>query len=275
MRDAVLSCALALAAIFAEAQPNTNVKSGISVTLKHMQSADCKQQKDALSRAEDLLASDESTVQEKERLREGVIQMLNGENARLIQSRNNPKRQQYGRPSACPGGDEENDPEFEFHSDLVAVVAQFDEDCAIPALVGAIVDPNADKGLIKYGDKALGPVLEQLKNPDEWTRLTALSLCIRLLEMHADPASNAEIMKLIRLALADSKPVVRTHAVREISCLSDRQEYVPMLEQLAMTDPFKLPGRADDGGDGHEFYPVRANARSALRDIHNNATCKR
>jgi hypothetical protein len=39
-------------------------------------------------------------------------------------------------------------------------VAQFDEERAIPALVGAIKIDSAEQALVKYESKALGPVLE-------------------------------------------------------------------------------------------------------------------
>ncbi len=279
MRKDVLFCALAFVATFAVAQTSNPVNADVSVTLKHMQSRDCAIQIGALGRAQELLASDETDEQDKGHLRGGLIQMLNGENARL-QSRSDPKLKHYGRPSACPGGDgdpadEDDPPEVKFYLELVATVAQFDDERAIPALVGAIYVPDADEGLMKYGDKALGPVLELLRSPDEGTRQTSLRVSVGLLEKHKEPDSRVKIRELILSALADSSSIIRTQAVKEISCLGDRQEYVPMLEQVAKTDPLKFPGKALDGGDVDGFYPVRAHARQALREIRNGEKCTR
>ncbi len=279
MRNAVLSCALA--ATFAVAQTIMPVNADVSATLKHMQSRYCATQIGALGRARELMASDETTAQDKGRLREGLIQMLNGENTRLHQPQVNPKLKHYGRPSACPGGDgdpadEDDPPEVKFYMDLVATVAQFDDERAIPALVGAItISANADEGLTKYGDKALEPVLRQLKSPDDGTRMTALTVAIGLLDQHKEQDSRAMIRELIRSSLADSSSIVRQQAIMEISCLSDRKEYVSTLEQVAKTDPLKLSGKALDGGDGEEFYPVRYHARRALRAIRNDEKCTR
>jgi hypothetical protein len=52
--------------------------------------------------------------------------------------------------------------------------------------------------------------------------------------------------------------------------LDHREEFIPELKELAAHDPAKLPGKADDGGDGEEFYPVRFDARRLLRKIANH-----
>ncbi len=43
--------------------------------------------------------------------------------------------------------------------------------------------------------------------------------------------------------------------------------------QVAKTDPWKLPGKVTDGGDEGQFYPVRFQARRALRAIQRNEAC--
>jgi hypothetical protein len=66
---------------------------------------------------------------------------------------------------------------------------------------------------------------------------------------------------------------VRSHAVREIDCLENRDNFIAVLQQIARTDPEKFPGRADDGGEKDGFYPVRADARRVLRHVQNNEKC--
>jgi hypothetical protein len=131
----------------------------------------------------------------------------------------------------------------------------------------------AQRGILKYGDKALQPVLEQLKSSDPLARASALGMATAILEEKNDPTAHALVLILLRSSLKDPGPVVRRHAVRQIDCLPERQDFVLLLEEIAKTDPDKLPGRADDGGDGGQFYPVRADARRALRHIQNNQAC--
>jgi len=132
----------------------------------------------------------------------------------------------------------------------------------------------AQRGILRFGDKALQPVLEQLKSSDALVRASALGMATAILEGKNDPAAHALVLNLLRASLKDPGPVVRRHAVRQIDCLADRQGFVPVLGEIAKTDPDKLPGRADDGGDEGQFYPVRADARRALRHIQNNQTCR-
>jgi len=116
-------------------------------------------------------------------------------------------------------------------------------------------------------------VLEQLKNPDALVRAAALGMSVTLLEKRNDPTSHKHAVDIIRSNLTDSASVVRSHAVREIGCLDERQDFVPTLENIAKTDPERFPGKAQDGGDGEEFYPVRYDARRVLRDIQSNKRC--
>jgi hypothetical protein len=197
-----------------------------------------------------------------DQVKQGLIQLLSRENYYFVESKNPP-------PDSY-----EEDEIGEHYAEVIDAVASLNDERAIPALVGAITTGGmAQKGLLKYGDKALEPVLAQLKNRDALVRASALGLGIALLEKRSDPTSLAQIRDLIRSSLTDPKPVVRSQAIDEIGCLDDRQYFVPMLRQISKTDPWKLPGRADDGEDGNEFYPVRFDARRALREIQDNKGC--
>jgi hypothetical protein len=157
----------------------------------------------------------------------------------------------------------------------VNVVSSLKDERAIPALVGAMTTGGmAQQSLLKYGDKAIGVVLAQMKSPDDMVRAAALNMGIALLEQRNDPASNARIKELIQSSLADESMIVRGVAVQQIGCLEDRQDFVPMLGKIAKSDPKKLSNKqALDGGDADGFYPVRSDARQVLRDIQNNAGC--
>lgn len=196
-----------------------------------------------------------------EKIKLGLIQLLNSEDDEFVKRKN-----------AAPGRHTEEDGEY--YAEVIGTVSSLDDERAIPALVGAMTTGGmAQRGLLKYGDRALEPVLAQLKNPDPLVRSVAVSAGVHILRKHDDPASRVRIRDIIQSSLKDSNLVVRGSAVQEIECIDERVEFVPLLEKLAVTDPAKLPGRALDGGDGEEFYPVRYDARRVLRDIQNNKTC--
>ena len=191
----------------------------------------------------------------------GLIQFLASSNDLFVAGKN-----------ATPETYTENNSEH--YAQLIDAVASLDDERTIPVLVGAMTTGGiAQRGLLKYGDKALGPVMEELHNQDPVVRSAALGLSITLLNKQNDPASHKRIVDLIRSSLTDPSSVVRSHAVREIGCVADRQEFIPALENIAQTDPQKLPGKALDGGDGGGVYPVRYAARQTLRDIRNNKSC--
>lgn len=192
-----------------------------------------------------------------------LIHLLGEENHSFIETKSPP-----------PTDLHEEDDVGEYYAELVDAVSSLNDERAVPALVGAMTTRGmAQLGILKYGDKALEPVLEQLKSSEALVRASALGMATAILEEKNDPTAHALVLSLLRSSLKDPGPVVRRHAVRQIDCLADRQNFVPVLEEIAKTDPDKLPGRADDGGDGGQFYPVRADARRALRHIQNNEGC--
>jgi hypothetical protein len=190
-----------------------------------------------------------------ERVKLGLIRLLRTENNAM--------------KSARPGSQDEDDGEYVFA--LTQAVSALRDERAIPVLAAAISRSGAD--LLQFGDKALGPVLEQLKSQDALDRAKALEAATSILKSKKDDASRGRLTDLIRSSLKDPSPVVRGAAAREIACLDNREDFVRDLEELAKTDPTKFPGRAIDGGDGNEFYPVRFDARSSLRTIKNNQKC--
>ena len=196
-----------------------------------------------------------------DRIRLGLIQLLKADNADF-QGENTP-----------PGTYTEHD--MEHYAEVVNVVSSLDDERAIPVLVNAMTTGGmAQQGILKYGDKALAPVLEQLKSPDPLVQAPALTMSFALLEKRSDPAAHAQIRELIFAYVKAPSAASRSIAVQEIGCLEDRQNFVPLLKEIATTDPQKLPGKALDGGDGNEFYPVRADARQVLRDIQNKEGCR-
>ena len=183
---------------------------------------------------------------------------------RLLQTENDASK------TAQPGTATESYGEYVFN--LTQTVSALHDERAIPVLVESITASGVD--LAQFGGRALEPVLTQLENPNALVRAKAMETALEILRKQNDSASRARIRALILAGLDDQSLVVRGAAVDSIDCLEWRQEFVSNLEKIAKADPDKLPGKAIDGGDGNEFYPVRYAARRVLRDIRDNTTCQ-
>jgi hypothetical protein len=172
-----------------------------------------------------------------------------------------------------PGTYTEEDEEH--YASVIDTVASLNDERAIPALAGAMLTGGmAQRGLMKYGQKALGPVLDHFKSGDSLMRAAALGTAVTILRAATDPASLAQSIALLRSSLADADTDVRQEAVMLLDCSGARQDFVSELEELAKSDPARYPGRSDDAIDGNWHYPVRIQARRVLRDIQNNKTCR-
>jgi len=212
---------------------------------------------------------------EGDRAKLGMIHLLIFEN-QLVLGYENDIRTGRMPPPLGPPSDNTSDAEAEseHYAGLIAAVSSLDDPRVIPALIGAMPTGGmAIEGLTKYGDKALGPLSDALKNENPLVRATALGVSVAILAKKHDAASHVRVLDLIRASLHDPDAVVRSHAVSEIDCFADRRDFVPTLQRLAATDPDHYRGRADDGVDGDEYYPVRVQARRVLRDIQANKTC--
>jgi hypothetical protein len=203
--------------------------------------------------------------EQADRIKLGLIQLLKADNVDF--------------QGAAPGTYTEDD--MEHYAEVVNVVSSLNDKRAIPALVGAMATGGmAQQAIFQHGDKALAPVLKQLKRQpdpnsvsDLLAQASALQMSFALLAKRGDPTSQAQIRELILAYVKAPSGATRRIAVQEIDCLDDRQNFVPLLEEIARTDPQKLGGKPLDGGDNNQFYPVRADAREVLRHIQNNKPC--
>jgi hypothetical protein len=242
--------------------------SPVSRTLQDMKSRSSTERSRAFETASELLAAGKLSANESDRLKLGIIQLLIAENARA----NVPDEEALKESSTKASGTPEDEVEDEdYYPRLIGFVVNMDDERTIPALVGAMpCDSDATGALVKFGTKAVGPILDQIKSQNALLRATALSTAITM-EGQNESVSPAHIREMLRSALTDPVAVVRSNAVNEIACLGDRQDFVPILKKLAKTDPVHYKG--DDGVDGDQFYPVRFDARRALREIQNNERC--
>jgi hypothetical protein len=195
-----------------------------------------------------------------DRIKLGLIQLLKADNADF-QGANTPPRKY-------------TEDDTEHYAEVINVVSCLNDERAIPVLVNATATGGmAQRAVLRGGDKALAPVLEQLKSSDPLAQASALRMSFALLAERGDPAAQAQIRELILAYVKAPSEPSRRIAVQEIDCLDDRQGFVPLLTEISKTDPEKRPGRALDDGDTDGFYPVRADARQVLRHIKSGQAC--
>ncbi len=133
----------------------------------------------------------------------------------------------------------ENDSEH--YAQAIGIVASLDDERTIPALVGAMTTGGmAAGGLLKYGPKALGPVLKELNNPNPLIRSSAVSAAIAILKRNNDSTSHAQNLRLIQGAINDKEFLLRSSALWAIDGLAkeDQGQFLPALRRMAQQDPF-------------------------------------
>jgi hypothetical protein len=195
-----------------------------------------------------------------DRIKLGLIELLKADNVDF-QGENTP-------PGTYTGAD------MEHYAEIVHIVSSLNDEKAIPALVNAMATGGmAQRAILQYGDKALAPVLEQLKSSDPLVQASALQMSFGLLAKRGDLAAQAQIRELVLTYVKAPSGASRRIAVKEIDCLEDRQNFVSLLEEISKADPLKLVGKPLDGGDNNQFYPVRYAARRVLRHIKNGEKC--
>lgn len=237
------------------AQHRSTIPSDVSRTLDGMNNEDWTNREKAFREMPRLADIDKQNHAEADRLKFGLFHLLAVENPEAKKGQS--LTEEYS----------------DYYGDLVAVVSDLNDERSIPALLGAITTGGmATRALARFGDKAFNPLLDELNSPDRLVRSSVLFTIRDLLEMHISiaPASQARLRNALRSSLGDPEFVVRESAIAAIEYLNDREQFVPALEKLAQSDPVKLPGKPDDGGDGGQSYPLRQDARRLLRKIANH-----
>lgn len=256
MRATLLALALwfAFLATITAQQPST-VHETVSTALHAMESESWTDRSNALQESTALLASGKQTSDDTDKLRVGLIKLLATEN---VQTRILPKQD---------APEEDMEEYSEYYADLVAAVSNLKDERAIPSLLGAAYSGGmATRAIARFGKKALNPVLEQANSRDPNLASGAVFVIREMLKMHTvtDPDSHLRMENALRLALVSPNFGVRDSVLYAIEYLDNRDEFVPMLNDIAEHDPFKRP---DGGGDNGDIYPVRHHARSLLRKI--------
>jgi hypothetical protein len=145
----------------------------------------------------------------------------------------------------------------------IDIVSCLNDERTIPALVGAMTNGGGScKGLLKYGQRALGPVRSKLRDPNPLVRSHAVSMATAILRLKDDFDSHAQTLDIIRAAIADPEFLVRSSAVSAIEGLADRARFVPALQEILEHDPFIVPGQTK--------YPLRMRGAKLLQEIANH-----
>jgi hypothetical protein len=265
MRAALFTCVL-LASVLPLCAQQTNNYPPVSRVLDGMKSSNRMEREKAFGEAGELLQSDTTKSQDADRLQLAIIELLVRENRRDIKAKVGAKES----PRADDAGEEESD----YYSGLIGFVADLNDARAIPALLGAAnTGGMATRGVARFGKRALDPTLIQVKSENADLAEGAVWVIRDMLEYRlvTDPESLRRITGALRSALRSSEFGMRLSAMGAIEYLDDREEFVPLLKDVAEHDPVKLAGqRPDDGGDNGEFYPGRFHARQLLRKIANH-----
>ena len=124
----------------------------------------------------------------------------------------------------------------------------------------------ATRAIARFGKRALDPALEQVNSQDSNLASGAAFVILEMLRMRTvtDPDSRLGMENAIKRALASPNFGVRDSALCAIEYFDNREDFVPMLNDIAEHDPFR---RSDGGGENGDVYPVRHHARSILRKI--------
>jgi len=267
MRAAFFTCALLASALQLCAQQTSNYPP-VSRVLDSMKSSNRMEREKAFGEAGELLQSDTTKSQDADRLRLAIIELLVRENRRDV------KAKVGAEESPLADGVVEDEEESDYYSRLIGFVADLNDARAIPALLGAAnTGGMATRGVARFGRQALDPTLVQVKSENADLVEGALWVIRDILEyrLATDPESVHRIKGALRSALRSPEFGIRLSAMGAIEYLDDREEFVPMLKDVAEHDSVKLSGQQPDyGGDHGEFYPGRLQARQLLRKIANH-----
>jgi hypothetical protein len=233
------------------------VHPNVSSVLTMMQSQTWTERSKGFQVAAELLASQPSPT-EADQLRLGVIHLLAIEN----------------NDKTSVADESEGEDQSEYYAGLISYVADLKDERAIPALLGAAMTGGmAIRGVSQFGNRAVPHVIAQVRSTDVHLSEGALFVILNMLEFHTVTDSNAlqQINATLRTALARPEELIRETAIAAIEYLNDREEFVPMLHNIAERDPYKINGaRPDDDQDHGELFPVRRAARLLLRQIANH-----
>lgn len=130
----------------------------------------------AFDDASEQLASGQLSAIDTDRLKLGIIQLLIKENALA-----NVPDDELAKSSAKQARRVVQTEDEEYYPNLISFIADMNDERAIPALVGAMpYGSDATGALLRFGEKAIGPILEQFKSRNALLRSSALEMAITM-----------------------------------------------------------------------------------------------
>ena len=270
---------LIITAGFAVDQRASATDLNVSRALDGMKSTAWAERSKAVDEAAALLASGKSLASDLDDLRLGLIQLLATENKERKPASDAAGQSLANQRTADETEDETalsgtwSEDRSEYYAGLIGTVAGLADERAIPVLLAAASTGGmAIRGVARFGKKALDPVLDQVKSQDSYLASGAVFVLAKMLEFRTvrDPDSHLRIKNSLRWALSSPDGGVRDVAVFAIEYLDDREEFVPILKNLAEHDPYKLGGQPLFDGTVGDLYFVRDHAKRVLRSIANH-----
>ena len=237
----------------------------VSGVMQGMKSPKWGQRLEAFGEAAELLASSDTSPKDADLLRLGIIRLLSHENKGGLKEPDDVKAENYGE-----GYGEDKS---EYYAGIIEFVASFNDERAIPALLGAAGSGGmATRAVARFGKKALDPTLAQVQGKDPRLADDALFVIRDMLEfgLVTDPQCLLRIRNAVRSALDAEDSGLRDTAVYLVEYLDNREEFAPKLKNIADHDPAKLPNQPKADGSVGDFYFVRASARRSLQQIENH-----
>jgi HEAT repeat protein len=159
---------------------------------------------------------------------------------------------------------------------LSRIVAKSGDLRILPLLIDYCFDPNS---IINFGDVAIEPVINVLKTADNPTRRASAIRVLKdfIKDKEEGYVARGEAREKIKKALiggvSDKVWHVRLSAVRALGDSGDK-DFIPVLEKVAESDPYKgerdaIPGVDKDVPPGKKVtgYPVRNAAKRALEKL--------
>ncbi len=271
----LISALLAAATCCAVAQQANKFHIEVSQVQDRMTSSKWRERRAALDDAFTLLSTKRSAA-DADKLRLGIIQLLDLEQRLAKQpvdvaGRKLPDDEDVDEPAdstLSPGAWTEE--RGDYFADLIGAVASLNDERAIPVLLNVSTTGGmATQGVARFGRIALAATLEHAKSLDRGRASGALFVIRDMLRLHTanDPDSLLRIKIALRAALASPAWNVRSSAIYAVESLDDRDEFVPILKELAEHDPFKLPGQPREDGSIGDHYFVRHSAKMVLESI--------
>ena len=225
--------------------------SDVSALLRKMTSPSWTVRRGAFEQSSRLFAAGNLAPDAADELREGIVNLLALENQRM------------------PGANLNSEEHSEYYAELIDYVSRLNDERAIPALLGASCTGGmAIRGAARFGARALDPTLKEVLSGSSQRAHCAIYVLQKLLEVHTfkDRASLERIRDALGTSLHSPDHWVRQAAVWAVLFLDDREEFVPILKDIAEHDPYKRRGQAENG-TASDGYPVRKLAASVLHDI--------